>query len=619
MKKHFEADREGNTTMDVKSMDAVGLPLSPDAILSPRRSPPNAEKLRELVNAEILTRIDLDLAYSADRLLNLDKLLKNVAAGVSDYEAVAVEYEDVGYDFIESALEFDLLSAIFDSEVRELDNFTSIVHMDIVDAHEKISSCELLEESLLELEAKLEDSEESLRLLQDQVGEMRMHSVKFQSMIDCCGQESWQNEILGFSENSVFSPRFAKVEMNTAPQQRHILRMLEKSLARELELENKLTMSIYSEEDLLTKLNKSERNICCTEETTDVSLEKFFEAQIMAELLIVISKELVDTVHITHLGLNSSAQREGEMRSKISFLENQLKEADIRLEKSHSLDKVNPEQCTTLTCKITELQSIIENLKEKLSQVESKCKSAEDENKLLENANFELNKQVALLRNDNNNVENVDLLEKQLQKSDTQLQHAKALVEANQEKQGIFYVALGNMGNVIEDLKAKLVDAEKRADSAEAKCILLTETNLEQNEELGVLRERVELLEASVRQADDVKKTTANAIDMRTKVISNLLLQLSVERERVQAQISSLEKENSMLLESCWKTRSNISVTGSQPREDPIQHFRGDPFTVVGITPIDLGTSQAMLKIASEDKKSGNQRFMPTYGSLCLD
>ncbi|XP_068659678.1 WPP domain-interacting tail-anchored protein 1-like isoform X2 [Aristolochia californica] len=561
MNMHFEADRKGDATMDVKTKDAVDLPLASDAIFSPHH-PPNAEKLRELVNAEILTRIDLDLAYSADRLLNLDKLLKNVAAGVSDYEALAVEYEDVGEDYIESALEFDLLFAVFDSKVRDLDNLMSVVQMDIVDAHEKISSCELLEESFLELEAKLEDSEESLRLLQDQVGEMRMHSVKFQSIIDCCGQESWQNEILGFSENSLFSPRVAKVEMQTGAQQRHILRMLEKSLARELDLENNLTMSINNEEDLLTKLNKSERNFCRTEEATDMSLEKFFEAQTMAEVLTVISKELVDKLHITHLNLNSSVQREGEMRSKVSLLEKQLKQTDIVLEKANSSDYVNPEQCNISTCKITELQSVIENLTEKLSQVESKCKSAEAENKLLTNANFELSQQVALLRNGNSNVGNVGLLEKQLKKSDAQLQHAKALVEANKEKQGMFYSALRDMGNVMEDLKVKLMEAEKRADSAEAKCILLAETNLEQNEEVGVLRERVELLEASACQADDVKKTAANAIDMRTKVISNLLMQLTVERERLQTQISSLEKENSILLENCWKTKSNISVTG---------------------------------------------------------
>ncbi|XP_068663387.1 WPP domain-interacting tail-anchored protein 1-like [Aristolochia californica] len=553
----FEAEREGDAIMDVKTKDAVGLPLASDAIFSPQH-PLNVEKLRELVHAGILTRIDLDLAYSADRLLNLDKLLKIVAAGIIDYESLAVEYEDVGDDSIDSALEFDLLSAIFDSEVRELDNFTSIVQMDIVDAHEKISSCDLLEGSFLELEAKLEDSKESLRLLQDQVGEMRMHSVKFQSMIDCCGQETWQNEILGFSENSLFSPRIAKVEVQTAAQQRHILRMLEKSLARELDLENKLTMSINSEENLLTKLNKSERNICCTEEATDISLVKFFETQIMAEVLIAISKELVDSLHITHLNLNSSAQREGEMRSKVRFPEKQLIQADILLEKASCSDCMNSELFNISTCKIAGLESDIENLKEKLSQVESKCKNAEAENKLLASTNFELNQQVALLRNGNNNRGNIGLLEKQLKKSDTQLQHAKALFEANQEKQGMFYSALGDMGNVIEDLKAKLMEAEKRADSAEAKCILLTETNLEQNEELGVLRERVESLEASVRQADDVKKTTANAIDMRTKVISDLLMQLTVERERLQTQISSLEEENGILLENCRKTNSNI-------------------------------------------------------------
>ncbi|XP_068655100.1 WPP domain-interacting tail-anchored protein 1-like isoform X2 [Aristolochia californica] len=536
-------DAPDRTSISMDKADADGRPIQSDGVISPQAFSPHAEKIRELGNAGILTRIDLDLAYFSEKLLNLQIILIDVTNRANDYEALALEGEYISPESLQKSLEFDFLSVVFDSEVRELDNFMSSVQMDIVEAREKVSVCENLEEFFLELAGKLEDSEESLKQLQDQVSKMRIQSAKFQSITDCCRQEYWHHEVLGVVENSLFSLGNAKLTMQTSEQQRHILRMLEKSLARELELENNLSESISNEEELLLKLNymEREREVCCTE-TAEISLETLFEAQNMADVLMGISKELLGQLHIANFSLNSSTRQKDEVISKVGLLEKQLQDMNIQLERARSSVKASQEQQNSLHVKIHELESVIDNLEEKLSKVENNYVSAETKCKLLADTNLELNEEIAFLRSSSNTGQ-IDLLEKQLKQSDTQLQHAKAMIEANQEQQTMLYSAVSDMGNLIEDLKTKVSKAESRADSAEARCVLLTETKLEHSEEMSFLRGRIECLEASLRQADDAKIATANAIDMRAKVISNLLMQLAVERERLQIQVDYVKEK----------------------------------------------------------------------------
>ncbi|KAJ8630000.1 hypothetical protein MRB53_023323 [Persea americana] len=97
----------------------------------------------------------------------------------------------------------------------------------------------------------------------------------------------------------------------------------------------------------------------------------------------------------------------------------------------------------------------------------------------------------------------------------------------------MLYSALHDMENLIEDLKAKNLKAEIRAENAGANCIQLTDNNLELDEQLGFLRGRVKHL----LKADDVKLSTAKDIGMRTRVITDLVMQLAMERERLRRQV----------------------------------------------------------------------------------
>lgn len=78
---------------------------------------------------------------------------------------------------------------------------------------------------------------------------------------------------------------------------------------------------------------------------------------------------------------------------------------------------------------------------------------------------------------------------------------------------------------------------QKVRQSTESKCKLLTETNSELNEELGFLRGKLEYLETSLRKVESAKVVTAKDIGTRTKIISDLVLKLAVEREHLMLQV----------------------------------------------------------------------------------
>jgi predicted nucleic acid-binding Zn-ribbon protein len=96
---------------------------------------------------------------------------------------------------------------------------------------------------------------------------------------------------------------------------------------------------------------------------------------------------------------------------------------------------------------------------------------------------------------------------------------------------------MSDMEHIIEDLKGKVSKTETRAECAESKCTLLTDTNLELSEELAFLRGRVESLENSLHEANHAKVSTAKDIGVETKIITDLVRKLALERERLHLQV----------------------------------------------------------------------------------
>jgi predicted nucleic acid-binding Zn-ribbon protein len=103
----------------------------------------------------------------------------------------------------------------------------------------------------------------------------------------------------------------------------------------------------------------------------------------------------------------------------------------------------------------------------------------------------------------------------------------------------MLYSAIWDMETLIEDLKSKVSKAESKLDTAEEQCVLLSETNSELDNELSFLKARIEFLETSLDQANNAKLESAKEINVRTKFILDMVMQLAIERERIQSQVST--------------------------------------------------------------------------------
>ncbi|KAE8662393.1 WPP domain-interacting protein 1, putative isoform 1 [Hibiscus syriacus] len=469
--------------------------------------------------SEILTRVDLDLACFSEKLVNLSVLTMRVATKESDFESLVSDKDNMQVESMEKAVEFDLLSRILDSEVKELDKFMELENY-IISSRETLSSLKHLGETFFKMEEKLLDYEESLKQLRDQASE-----IKMQLLISIA---------------------------------KGYLIMLEKSLAREIDSERKFAESRQIEEEMQPRVLSLEQGMVSMEEEAMDFNVRLFEAQNAAVVFMGISQELLGRLQHVQFSLNNSVHRETEMRSKLNeateklkakesalrklassdtrlndflmaqvdtlkaklaeaehkfiladseaftmrdkadSLDKQLKESELNLFNANiSLDE-SREQHDVLCSQLHSLEDEITDLREKLFEAEKRADNAESKCKLLGEANMELNEELCVLKDQDVTSEKVELLEKLLKESEIRLMSAVASAEASQEKQNMLYSTIGDMENLIEDLKLKVSKAEKRADSAEDKCIILSETNAELSEELRFLRSRLERLHQQI-------------------------------------------------------------------------------------------------------------------------
>lgn len=383
---------------------------------------------------------------------------------------------------------------------------------------------------------------------------------------------------LNLSENGQPTDVKAKSNDQMVEQRRYILRMLEKSLARELDLEKKLAES-RKNEDLTLKLRYTEQVAFYMEEAAEVVWGRFLEADNAAEVLMGISKGIMGRLQVTKFNLNGSMQRENELRSKVQSLIEQLKAKDEKLERCNAENiqenlevlplkeniqenpevlalrekvkfleeerkdfelRINAMIAENEECHehLIEMENFVESLKESIDVAENRAESAEAKVTQLTETNLELTEELNFLKGSASTAEKkVGSLEKQLRELDIQLQNAKASSEASQEQQNMLYTAIWDMEILIEELKSKVSNAEGNKDSAEEQCTVLSETNQELNKELDLLKSRMISLKTSLDQASNTKLSSAREIDTRTKFIMDMVMQLATERKRINKQV----------------------------------------------------------------------------------
>lgn len=140
--------------------------------------------VRELESvARILTRVELDIVCSSEKLINMDTLVMHVASRETDFEAFSLEEDHRLEGPVVKALEFDLLYGFLDSEVRELESFLSALHTEIASSRETVSSFTHLGETFSDIKDKLLDCEDSLKKNFEQVSDIKKQSANFQRIL----------------------------------------------------------------------------------------------------------------------------------------------------------------------------------------------------------------------------------------------------------------------------------------------------------------------------------------------------------------------------------------------------------------------------------------------------
>ncbi|KAF8115871.1 hypothetical protein N665_0025s0314 [Sinapis alba] len=579
--------------------------------------------------SQVLLKVELDFAFVSEKLVNLSLLTMQLGSREHDFESFVShreedeeeeEEEDGDDDLAEKALEFDLLSSILTSEVKEVESLVGFLQNEIQSARVIISPFQDDGEAFSDLEGKLDDTEQSLDQLMDQVLEMKKQSSTFHKLSsgsDELGSWSGGRAAAESQNEGEFGDLSAKIKMQTADQQRNVLRMLEKSLAKEMDLEKKLSESRNAEYQLEIKLYSSEQDVLYMEEVIEDAYSRWLEAENASEVFKGMLKEMSGKLQILKFSLSGSFKREDNLKSELvdsnerleakesalhkldssngrlsdflmaqtEGLKESLKEAEEKLillntenstlsEKVSSLEEqLNEDGDSTSAAQITDLERINEDLKDKLAKTEARADEAESKCQKLEESQKEVQDELGSFRAKGYTPEKFESLEKHLRDSDHQLELAVAAVEASKEKQSLLYSTVSDMEDVIEDLKSKVSKAENRADYTEDKLITVSESNADLNEELKFCRGRLKEAERYLQKAEERKLQTAKDIAHHNKIMKKLVMQLGSERERLLKQITNLSRENRVLmvkLKKVGKTGDMDSENGSgvSPKSD---------------------------------------------------
>ncbi|CAN8236067.1 unnamed protein product [Cochlearia groenlandica] len=535
---------------------------------------------------KMLTKLEIDSAYTCEKLMNLHVLLMHLLAWDNDLQGMGT-LDDSSSASFEKAITFDLLCGILESELKEVDEVLDELEAQIVDTSYKLSACK--HANYIVMEGKLGESAESLKQSRGQVSEITLQLAQLRRTLHYIRHGTSENdESMDFSGNGQDLRKKYTVRPSDL-RHRNSLRMLEKSLSRELELEKRLMESLQNEEQLKLKLHYTEEVSSRMEEASEFIWGRFLEAENSSEVFMGVSKELVGRLQIINFSKNGSVQRESELKSSLEDCIIELKAKDFHVQKLEGkvaeskeivsevvslrehvksaeeklkmteleLIRVNASKQEVLV-HLAEMENANESVKESLFEAESRAESGETKIKELNAANLELTEELSFLKEaDDKKTSKVNSLEKQLREVEVQLQNSKVSTEASQEQQNMLYSAIWDMETLIEDLKSKASKAESRTETVEDQCIVISNTNSVLNKEVNFLRQTTKSLESSLVIANDEKEKNAREIAARNKLLMDLVMQLSTERERIQEQLCSFAKENEKLREyQCLLTQT---------------------------------------------------------------
>ncbi|KAL8161425.1 hypothetical protein V2J09_012914 [Rumex salicifolius] len=520
--------------------------------LTPKASGNKGMMPKPEIILELLKRLDSDIVYSSEKLLNLDLCISDMSLGENDPRVFSMEKGSLSDEQSEKTLALDLSLSYLGSEVIELGNFLDSLQVEVVNVYNNITLFESEPELASLFKESLRSLETSLKPLQQKLHEMKKQLGILQR-IRSFGQNSCKSSNLLKGERETYTYGDENDEVSKS-------KMEETPVSSELDLDRKLAEFKKNEDELKLKLLMAEEEVSST-------WLRLLEAENLAEIFKGIGSEMISRMHVLQFSLNGSLQREAELKgvkkeettdtylSQVNSLKENVKLLEEKLENSESMLRKAIASKEDSDQTIFEMENFILSMRENSFAVESRAEEAEAKVAELTETNIELNEELAFLKGSDSNTEKISLLEIQVRDLEKKLQHAKASSEASLKKQNLLYAAIWDMETLIADLNSKASKAEVKSEATEDKCLKLAESNSELNKEISCLKSRAETLEASLNDISTRKGVNAKEINVGTKVIADMVMQLAVERERIQKQLYSLARENRILMEELRKYR----------------------------------------------------------------
>ncbi|KAK9071739.1 hypothetical protein SSX86_008168 [Deinandra increscens subsp. villosa] len=355
-----------------------------------RRTSSVADTFQELESVgEVVTRFELDMACVCEKLANLNLLLMHMETIEGDFQAFVSDINPNLSDLEVKALEFDFLSGFLNSEVQVLETHISEFLSDKTNMQDFISSSKYLGDNSMEQEDMLRDSEKSLQHSMDQLLELKARAAMFENNVArFYGGETSTDNDCGATGNNDLPELKDKMNLHTMEHQRHILRMLEKSLEREIEFEKRVSESTQIEEALTMRLHAAEQEVILAEEETAITLEKLYEADHSSKILMEISKELMGKIKVVQPDLENQETSKLAGQKANMEMDNTVKDLKARIVEAERKAENAEAKLRLLTKTSNELKSSSEKvvlLEKKLRDAKIKLKQNKSRRNSLEN------------------------------------------------------------------------------------------------------------------------------------------------------------------------------------------------------------------------------------------
>ncbi|KAL9268189.1 WPP domain-interacting tail-anchored protein 2-like protein, partial [Drosera capensis] len=222
-----------------------------------------------------------------------------------------------------------------------------------------------------------------------------------------------------------------KSNVRMTEQQKIVMQMLEKSLAREFDLENKLQELKQTDQEQKLKLFHADQIPSYAEAASEVAWERLLEAENAAEVFKGIAKEMMSKLQIAQFSLTSSTLREDDLKSKLRVALDELKDTKTLLQRANASIEASRKE-------LSDLDSVIDDLRGNVFMAESRAEALEAKLATVTEANTDITEELQFLKTGaESKDEKISLIEKQVRDLEIQLNHAKAASETGQEQQNI--------------------------------------------------------------------------------------------------------------------------------------------------------------------------------------